>query len=47
MNPNGCFSLLLLLIAFVAIIGGGAVLWYLSDTAEFAKTETASQPANP
>lgn len=47
MNLNGCFSMLLLLIAFIAIMGGGAVLWYLSDTAEFAKTESVSRPADP
>jgi len=42
---KSCFGLLIMLLVLVAVIGGGALLWYLSDTAEFSRKEGSSSPA--
>jgi hypothetical protein len=34
---KSCLGLLFALLIFVAVIGGGALIWYLSDTAEFSR----------
>jgi hypothetical protein len=47
---KSCFGLLLSLTAFVVVIGGGALIWYLSQTAEFSRpgpTEGGASPLMP
>ena len=48
---KSCLGLLFALFLFVAVIGGGALIWYLSDTAEFTRPSTpgasASAPGAP
>lgn len=41
---KSCLGMLLLLSAFVLVVGGGAAIWYLSDTVEFSRKD-AKQPA--
>ena len=41
---KSCLGLLLTLCILVAVIGTGALIWYLSDTAEFAKKEAPAAP---
>lgn len=36
---KSCLGLLLALIILVAVIGSGAAIWYLSDTAEFSRKD--------
>ena len=40
---KSCFGILLIFITLVAVLGGGALIYYLSATAEF--TRKASPPA--
>lgn len=35
---KSCLGILIVFFTFVAVIGGGAFLWYLSSTAEFSRT---------
>jgi hypothetical protein len=43
---KSCLGILLVFFTFVAVIGGGAFIWYLSSTAEFSrKTATTAAPA--
>lgn len=35
---KSCLGILLVFFTFVAVIGGGAFLWYLSRTSEFSRT---------
>ena len=35
---KSCFGMLLALVFFVLVIGGGGLIWYLSKTAEFSRT---------
>lgn len=41
---KSCLGLLLTLLILVAVIGTGALIWYLSDTAEFAAKEAPATP---
>jgi|GEM_PF-973488 len=42
---KSCLGLLFALFLFVAVIGGGAMIWYLSSFAEFSRTASpASAP---
>ncbi len=46
---KSCLGLLAILTVFVLVVGGGALIWYLSDTAEFARkgagaVDTAAPP---
>lgn len=34
---KSCLGILLVLFTLVAVIGGGALIWYLSNTAEFTR----------
>jgi hypothetical protein len=34
---KSCLGLFLALLILVAVIGSGAAIWYLSDTAEFSR----------
>ena len=42
---KSCFGLLIMLLVLVAVIGGGAALWYLSETAEFSRKQGTAAPA--
>jgi hypothetical protein len=45
---KSCLGLLIVLLVFVAVVGGGFLIWYLSDTAEFSrKPSPAAQGAPP
>ncbi|MES2657657.1 MAG: hypothetical protein V4689_03510 [Verrucomicrobiota bacterium] len=39
---KSCLGILLVFFTFVAVVGGGALIWYLSNTAEFSRKEAAS-----
>ena len=41
---KSCLGLLLTLFILVAVIGTGALIWDLSDPAEFAKKEAPAAP---
>lgn len=34
---KSCLGILLIFFTFVAVVGGGALIWYLSNTAEFSR----------
>jgi hypothetical protein len=34
---KSCLGLLFVLLVFTVVVGGGALIWYLSDTAEFSR----------
>lgn len=34
---KSCFGMLLALVLFALVIGGGGLIWYLSETAEFSR----------
>lgn len=36
---KSCLGLLIIFFSFVAVVGGGATIWYLSNTAEFSRTD--------
>lgn len=38
---KSCLGLLFILLLFTFVVGGGALIWYLSSTAEFARKTTA------
>ena len=44
---KSCLGLLFALLIFVAVIGGGALVWYLSTTAEFSRTNAPTAAAPP
>jgi hypothetical protein len=35
---KSCLGILIVFTVLVAVVGGGALVWYLSNTAEFART---------
>jgi hypothetical protein len=41
---KSCLGLLLALIILLAVLGTGAAIWYLSDTAEFTRKEAPAAP---
>lgn len=36
---KSCLGLIFVLLILVAVVGSGALLWYLSHTAEFSRTD--------
>jgi hypothetical protein len=38
---KSCLGILIVFFTFVAVIGGGAFLWYISSTSEFSRTGAA------
>ena len=45
---KSCLGLLAVLTVFIVVIGGGALIWYLSETAEFSRKEaTGVETASP
>jgi hypothetical protein len=44
---KSCLGMIFIILVFVAVIGGGALIWYLSDTAEISRKDAPlSAPAN-
>lgn len=41
---KSCLGMLLILLAFVLVVGGGAAIWYLSDSAEFSRKDKQAPP---
>lgn len=39
---KSCLGILIVFTTLVAVLGGGALIWYLSSTAEFSRTDTAA-----
>ena len=39
---KSCLGILLVFFTFVAVVGGGAFLWYISSSSEFSRTGAAS-----
>jgi len=39
-SMKSCFGLLVVLLVFTVVIGGGALIWYLSHSAEFSRKDT-------
>jgi hypothetical protein len=40
LRMKSCLGIIIAFVIFVAVIGGGALLWYLSDTTEFSRKQT-------
>ena len=40
---KSCLGLLVVLLIFIAIVGGGALLYYLSETSEFSRKAPAAE----
>jgi hypothetical protein len=40
-SMKSCFGLLVTFLVFTVVVGGGALVWYLSDTAEFSRNGPA------
>ncbi len=40
---KSCFGLLIALLVLLAVLGSGAAIWYLSDTAEFSRKEAPAR----
>ncbi len=43
-DMKSCLGMLLILSALVLVVGGGAAIWYLSDTAEFSRKDKQVPP---
>ena len=41
---KSCLGILIVFFTFVAVVGGGALIWYLSSTSEFSR-KGAAPPA--
>jgi len=41
---KSCLGLLITLLILIAVVGSGAALWYLSNTAEFSRKEAPAAP---
>ena len=44
---KSCFGMLLALVLFILVIGGGGLIWYLSKTAEFSRAGDDAPVAVP
>ncbi len=44
---KSCLGMLVALLVLVAVLGTGAGIWYLSDTAEFARQEASVSGPDP
>ncbi len=40
---KSCLGILIVFFTFVAVLGGGAFLWYISSTSEFSRTGDAGK----
>lgn len=41
LDMKSCLSLLFVMVIFIAIVGGAALLWHLSNTTEFSRASQA------
>lgn len=46
-SMKSCFGLLMVLLVFTVVIGGCALIWYLSHSAEFSRKDTPAPRATP
>jgi hypothetical protein len=44
---KSCLGILLVFFTLVAMIGGGALVYYLSATSEFSRTDAATRAETP
>ena len=44
---KSCLGILIVFTTLVAVLGGGALIWYLSTTAEFSRKGTAETTVLP
>jgi hypothetical protein len=44
---KSCLGLMFVIGIFILVIGGGALIWYLSDTAEFSRDSAKPPVAIP
>ena len=44
-DMNSCLGMLLAILVFTVVVGGGGLIWYLSHTAEFSRTDAAAPAA--
>ena len=42
---KSCLGILIVFFTFVAVVGGGALIWYLSSSSEFSRKGEAPAPA--
>jgi len=42
---KSCLGILIVFLTFIAVVGGGALIWYLSNTSEFSRKTPAPQTA--
>ncbi|MBK1817651.1 hypothetical protein JIN84_18675 [Luteolibacter yonseiensis] len=43
---KSCLGLLIVFSTFVAVVGGGVLIWFLSDTSEFSRKAQTPTPAS-
>ena len=41
---KSCLGMFVTLLVFTLVVGGGALIWYLSDTAEFSRSTDGAPP---
>lgn len=41
---KSCLGTLLIMLVFIAVVGTGALIWYLSYSAEFSRKDAAPPP---
>ena len=46
-SVKSCLGLLFTLLVLTIVVGGGALIWYLSDTVEFSRTGNGANAAPP
>ena len=44
---KSCLGILIIFIALIAVLGGGALIWYLSDTSEFTRRIPPAKVESP
>lgn len=44
---KSCLGILIVFATFIAVLGGGTLIYYLSATSEFSRKSPASTPATP
>ena len=42
---KSCLGILIVFFTFVAVVGGGVLIWYLSNTSEFSRKAEINAPA--
>ena len=44
---KSCLGILIVFTTLIAVLGGGALIWYLSSTSEFSRKGAVAAPAIP